>query len=155
MNKRILPIAVIALLIFSVASADASIAAIKFSQNHPYISYWLFNLPYIVIALAITLPIEIIVALIFQHLFPNKFNSERLIGLVVLANIISVPLLNIIALFSGKLEIIVTLEIIATLFEAYFIYISSQIKFKDSLILSIAMNSASFLVGLVILFTFG
>ena len=163
MNKKILPIAIIALLIFSVALGDMSPRASNIFENQPK-ALGPDTEPYILSALILTIPIELVVAWVIQRLKLKEFNLKRLMESVLVVNLITVPILNLIVgyiniwtSFNEFIVLLVILEILVTAFEAYFIYYNNKtaIILRDSVILSIAMNSASFFGGLAIITILG
>ena len=164
MNKRILPIAIISLLIFSVALGDITPQSWNILENHPKILGFDTG-GYIFIALIITLPIELMVAWVLQKFNLKDFNLKRLLESVSVVNLMTVPIINMVVgylsieamsneVISKEFIIFLTiLEAIVILFEAYFIYYNNKesIMLKDAIMLSIAMNSASFFGGLAII----
>ena len=98
-------------------------------------------------ALIITLILELIVALIFLSI--AKIRKKLLIS-VLIANIISLPLVWFIFPLIGNIILVILLaEIFAFVFEAYFIYSLNKkdITLKKSFILSLLMNLASLIIG--------
>ena len=108
-----------------------------------------------VFAILLTMLIELIVLVYFLKRWKIK-KWKKMIVIVILANIISIPLvwLSFLALMIvSVLFATIIVESFAIVFEAVIIYFfnKKQIKLKQSFILSFAMNLASFLLGGVML----
>ena len=102
-------------------------------------------------SLFLTLVIEIIVAFILIRLWKLK-SWKKLILSVLLANIISLPIVWLISigLFTLlSLAALIIAEAFAFVFEAYFLFWlnKKELSLKKSFILSIAMNAASMIIG--------
>jgi hypothetical protein len=114
-----------------------------------------------ILALALTIIIEIIVLIIFLKKWKIKDKKwKNPIITLIIANIITVPLVwilffSLVTIFTNILSIagiffaLLIVEVFAFVFEAYFIYWLNKkiINLRNSFILSLAMNLASFIVG--------
>jgi hypothetical protein len=116
---------------------------------------------YFILALSLTLIIEVVIFIIFLRRWKIKTQKWKrpLISLII-ANLISLPLVWVIFFFlliffsqiflwTGVSYAIFIAELFAVFFEAYFIYWLNKkiITLKKSFILSIVINVASFLIG--------
>lgn len=102
---------------------------------------------FFVIALIVTLAVDLTVAAIFLK---TKALPPHILVAVVIATVISLPIVWFgIALTGNILLVILFSELFAILFDGYFIFYLNKkiITLKDSLILSLAMNIASFIIG--------
>jgi len=105
----------------------------------------------------LTVIIELVAAFVFLKAAKTKRRIFRILGFVLLANIISWPvaliLFSLPVLFLAYWGIVLA-EGFAIVFEAYFIYWTNKkfITLKKSFWLSLAINAASFFLGLLILF---
>ncbi|MBI2675034.1 MAG: hypothetical protein HYX24_01140 [Candidatus Aenigmarchaeota archaeon] len=121
-----------------------------------------------VIALFITLTIELLVVFIYMRRgkdYAEKYSKflKRVLSTVSVANIISFPLVWFIIPSAGlsPINMIILAEIFAVLFEGALLHFVNRNLFplKKALILSFLMNAASFFIGgfifLVFLFIFG
>lgn len=105
------------------------------------------RLPFFFVALVLTLIIEVLVALVF--LFMTKVPKSVLTS-AVKANLISLPVVwFIFPVLEVFLLVVVLSEIFAVIFEGYFIHLMDKtvMSLKQSFILSIIMNAASFIIG--------
>lgn len=127
-------------------NGSATIAALANPPNPPVDIYSLF-----VLALLFTLAIELAVAFLYLRAIKIK-KKKRILTAVVLANIISIPILWFgFVYFLGALGFLLG-EIFAVLFEGYFIYYFNKkmIKLKSAMIMSLVMNLASLIIGGII-----
>lgn len=104
----------------------------------------------------LTIMIELLVAFIFLKIIKTKKKISRILGFVLLANVISWPIAFIISLtfiLFSEMGAIIFAELFAIIFEAFFIYLTNKkfITLKRSFGLSILINIASFVLGLLIL----
>lgn len=100
-----------------------------------------------IIALVLTLILEIITALIFVSI--AKIPKKVLVS-VIIANIISLPIVWFVFPLIKNIPLAILLgEIFAFVFEAYFIYSLNRqiITLKKSFVLSLIMNLVSLLIG--------
>jgi hypothetical protein len=104
----------------------------------------------------LTIIIECLAGFIFLKIAKTKERIYRILGFVLIANIISWPVA--LMLFSLTLLVIglwavVFAELFAVVFEAFFIYWTNKkfITLNKSFLLSIAINVTSFALGLLIL----
>lgn len=110
------------------------------------------RLPFFLVALVLTLVIEVLAALLF--LLVTK-RPKSVLTSVVKANLISLPVVwFIFPLLKVFLLVVVLSEIFAVVFEGYFIHLLNKtvLSLKQSFILSIITNTASFIIGGFILF---
>ncbi|MBW6517152.1 MAG: hypothetical protein K0A89_01430 [ANME-2 cluster archaeon] len=110
---------------------------------------------FFLVALVLTLTIEVLAALIF--LLAVK-RPKSVLKSVVKANLISLPVVWFIFPVMKVFFLVVVLsEIFAVVFEGYFIHSMDKtiLSLKQSLILSMIMNAASFVLGGFIIFVFG
>ena len=104
----------------------------------------------------LTVIIELLTAFIFLKVIKTKKKISRILGFVLLANLISWPIAFILSLtlvlFSGLWAIILA-ELFAVIFEAFFIYWTNKklITLKRAVWLSITINATSFILGILIL----
>jgi hypothetical protein len=106
------------------------------------------NLRYFIIALIITLILELAAAWIF--LLCSKKIPKKILIFVLIANLISLPVVwFIFPLIKINMALMVLLaEIFAVVFESYFLFLTNKkIGLKKSFSLSIIMNLVSFLIG--------
>lgn len=99
-------------------------------------------------ALVATVPLELLVALIFCS--RSKIPKKKLLQSVLLANLISLPVVWFVFPFLQIILVVIVLsEIFAVVFEAYFIHSlnKSLLSLRKSFTLSIIMNVVSFLLG--------
>lgn len=109
-------------------------------------------------ALALTILIELTVLILFLRRWKVKGWKMPVLSLV-LADVISVPLvwvifLGIAAVLASVFLAIVVAEAFAVVFEAYALFFFNKkiLSLKKSFILSIVMNAASFVVGVILAF---
>jgi len=112
------------------------------------------NLPqFDTIPFIISLTITIILELLVGYAFVRKIkNYKRIIISIVIANLISVPIVWLVMTYAEvSLQTIslILSEAFAMIFETFFIYLINRklISFKRTLIMSITMNLVSFLIG--------
>ena len=103
------------------------------------------------ISLAITLAVEIPMALLFG------FGDKKSITCVVLVNLVTHPALSYLLwinpfwkIFPIHFQTILFLEIIVALAESFLLYYSLRLRLRTAMLLSFSMNAASFLVGILI-----
>ena len=152
----------LALIVISNSFGDLSIKGMAYRHEHPVMAFLSDTTPFMLFALIITIVLESVVAFIMQKIKFKNFNLKRLIEFVVIVNIITVSILNVVMYFvsiyiNNGTPYLITFEVLITLFEAYFIYYFNKdsINLKDSLILSTLMNLTSFFGGLAILYFLG
>jgi hypothetical protein len=125
----------------------------------PFILTWiaaaLFFLPGTVISPAVPLTalIECAAALIYAAI--RKRNLAATVTFVLLANLLTIPVLLFLALifgFNAVGFVILTAEILIWLVEAVVLFILQRrtIKFHEALLLSLGLNLLSFLTGLLL-----
>lgn len=109
------------------------------------------RLEYYLLALILTLIIELSVAYIFG------FRNKKSIITIIVANLITHPLLCYFLLMNSVIFIIpinyfsiIVLEILVVLLESILLFFALKQKYLDILKLSFGINIASFLVGLLI-----
>jgi hypothetical protein len=105
-------------------------------------------------AITITISLELLAAFVF--ITCTKM-SKRILVYVIIANIISVPIVwYIFPLLKNAVLVTVSSELFAWIFEATFIFITNRqfISFKNALMLSLIMNFVSYSVGEIIYFYF-
>ncbi len=113
------------------------------------------RLPFFLVALVLTLIIEVLAALIF--LWATK-RPKSVLKSVVMANLISLPVVWFIFPFLKVFLLVVVLsELFAVVFEGYLIHSLNKptMSLNQSFILSIIMNAASFVLGGFIIFIYG
>lgn len=123
-------------------------------NNIPFDNIWAYQLLGIVImALAITIIVEIPVAFAYLKIIKVRKIARILITLIVV-NIISVPILWFVFIFLLGLVGIILGEIFAVVFEGFFIYYFNKkgLDLKNAMLMSLIMNIASFLIGFGLLF---
>ena len=104
----------------------------------------------LLLPLLLTILIEVIVAILLGY----KKRDEIL--LVILANIITNPALNYLLILNNYLRVfkysalVILLEILVVLIEWQILYFALKKPRSKLFILSLAMNTASFLLGLLI-----
>lgn len=112
----------------------------------------------LIISTALTVLVEVLVCLVYLH-HKGVSKKKKILICVVLANIISVPLLwlsiqlTMIYLFVC-FPVLFILEIFVALFESAFIHLLNrkELNFKDAFTMSLLSNAASFVVWLLIIF---
>ncbi len=114
---------------------------------NPYGVYVVFML-----ALLLTLAIEVAVAFLYLRAVKIK-NKRRILLSVVLANIISVPILWFFFVYFLAVSGFVLGEIFAVVFEGGFVYCLNKktIKLKRAMTMSLVMNLSSLILGGLIL----
>jgi hypothetical protein len=113
------------------------------------------RLPFFLVALVLTLIIEVLAALIF--LWATK-RPESVLKSVVMVNLFSMPVVwFIFPVLKEFLLVVVLSESFAVVFEGYLIHLLNKplMSLKQSFILSIIMNTASFALGGFIIFMLG
>ncbi len=113
--------------------------------------YSIFVIP--ILALVLTVGIEVVVAMIF------RFQGNNRLKVVALASVITNPILTIVlsilAMFTAveaPLYVILVLEVIVVMVEYYilhYVYGKKETK-KRLFVLSLSMNAASYLVGVLV-----
>jgi len=105
----------------------------------------------VIVALIITLFLELIVAFLFFLFFENKKIPKKALVSVLVANIISVPIVQMVfpAFALGTFMTVVFAEVFAFVFEALLIFGLNKktISLKNAFVLSFLMNLASFFIG--------
>ncbi|MGS0972201.1 MAG: hypothetical protein ACVCEJ_03015 [Candidatus Izemoplasmataceae bacterium] len=113
--------------------------------------YSIFVIP--ILALVLTVGIEVVVAMIF------RFQGNNRLKVVALASVITNPILtfvlSVLAMFTAaeaSLYVILVLEVIVVMVEYYilhYVYGKKETK-KRLFVLSLSMNAASYLVGVLV-----
>ncbi|MFH1786967.1 MAG: hypothetical protein ABH829_04950 [archaeon] len=108
---------------------------------------------YFVLALAITLILESLVALVYLPTIKLKNKANKILRSILYANIISLPAVWILVVSLPFFSIIAFAEIFAFVFEAYFIHWMNKkyLALKQAFRLSLIMNLVSFFLGGAIL----
>jgi hypothetical protein len=116
----------------------------------------------IIVGFVLTIVVEMLAGFVFFNLV-KKIKIEYILTTIFFANLISYIVAFFLYLFSGLAEalgftggsfvILGIIEIIITIFEAYFIWSNHRtvISFKSVVLFSIIANSLSFALGLLLL----
>jgi hypothetical protein len=125
-----------------------------------FIGFWIFMLPALGLALIfstgafIGLVIENVIALIYTKI-RNRPRIETL-TFVTLANMVTLPALWIAAFYIGGYEFyaLLLIEVVIWIVETVILYILQrrEIDLKEAALLSLSINGASFLIGLLLPF---
>lgn len=125
-----------------------------------FIAFWVTMIPILGLSLVfslsafISLVIENLIALIYTRL-RNRPRVETL-TFVTLVNIITLPAVWLASFYIGGYEftILIVIEVVVWIIEAAGLYVlqRSEIDIREAVLLSLAMNTASFFIGLLLPF---
>jgi hypothetical protein len=148
-------IALLAILIFWILRARNNRTQ-QTPSIHLMISAWVIGLPLFVLGAGLTLalPLTIAVESVLAFAYSSLRGKPRLslVTAVLLINLITLPALWFVlqSLNNSSLPFLALGEVLIWLFETVLLYLTqrSYLSFKESLILSLGLNGASFLAGL-------
>lgn len=80
----------------------------------------------------------------------NKKDKINLIKVNVLCNTLTNPILNLIIILFNMYKYLIILELLVVISEALIYYKVGKLSKQESLLVSVILNSMSYLVGLVI-----
>lgn len=132
------------------ANGSAAISATRITSP-PVVNWTAFEA--FAVSLLLTLAIELIVAFIYLRAKKVK-KLKRILLFIVIANLISLPILWFVFIFLlGGLGLILG-EVFAVVFEGGFIYYFNRksIKLRSAMLMSLLMNITSAVIGWLVLF---